>query len=58
MKMKAGSATKWSDRIARQIDPVATAIAYAPGFHGKNAILHTYGVVPVRYYSYNTIHVR
>jgi len=35
--MKAGSATTWSDRIDPPRNPVAPAIAYAPGFHGQPA---------------------
>ena len=31
--MEAGSAATRSDRIVQRVDPVATAIAYAPGFH-------------------------
>ena len=33
-KMKAGSATQWSNRIVRQVDPV-TALRYVPGFQSK-----------------------
>jgi len=42
--MKAGNAATRSDRINPGVPakyPVAT-LRYAPGFHGKNAILHAY----------------
>ena len=47
--MEAGSATTWSDRIDPANDPVAPAIACAPGFHSTSPALTPLAAVPDDY---------